>query len=523
MGYRNSKPHKSATRNYPSDVEQKQAITEYLLKHDSILGPHALKDVYEIVGSSNISVVPIFAVKQRNKIRPITDFSYGKKVGDSFNCHILEDYKHVEYPRFKEIVRMLDRAGKGALIWVIDAKDAYCRVPINKKFWRHAIVKWLAQYWILTYLPMGMASSCKLYTVFGDSLLWILQNENPELFYKIEEAVDHYIDDFWGVAQGATATAQFEAFDRLLKYLGIPTTAKKRKSPNTLQILLGFEYNTVLRTVRVPDDKYNEIISELVELINTPANVQVTKLQLLSIIGKLRWMCSIIRPGCAFVRRMELYANQIEHLHEGRCLNVAMKADMRWWIFASARANRGYSFDDILRPRKNFEVEVWTDASGTIGYGGFDSLGNYFQKRWSSRELSFLSFDIYIQFQELFAVLAHVCKFAHLWANKRIHFWCDNKNVVNNLRRYRTNLQNENVMCLLRQFATLQVKYNFKFCIDYISSTNNDLADRLSRFLPFDIPHPSPKQFNCNKIHAELMRLVEVNVAEHKYGIRIKK
>ncbi len=345
-------------------------ITEYLLKHDTILGPHTFSDVQRIVGSKDISIVPLFAVKQRNKIRPITDFSFGKRNGNSFNCHILEGYKHVEYPRFKEIVRMIDKAGLGALIWIIDAKDAYCRVRIKRKFWRHAVVKWLSHHWILTYLPMGMASSCKLYTIFGDSLLWILRDLHPELFAKAGDDADHYIDDFWGIASGLTARAQFRAFDALLRRLRIPTTFKKRKPPAILQVLLGFEYNTVRRTVRVPDARHNEIIAELRELLDTPAHETVSKLRLLSIVGKLRWMCSIIRPGCAFVRRMELYANSLERLTDSISLNVAMKADLRWWIFASARANRGYSFDDILRPQQDSALEVWTDASGKIGYGG---------------------------------------------------------------------------------------------------------------------------------------------------------
>lgn len=95
----------------------------------SIIGPFSYDQAMSIIfPAPTLTIVQLFAIQQSNKIRPITDFSY-PKTGISINSELDPAFKTVEYPNFRSVVRIIHDLGRYALIWVLDAKDAYLRVP----------------------------------------------------------------------------------------------------------------------------------------------------------------------------------------------------------------------------------------------------------------------------------------------------------------------------------------------------------------------------------------------------------
>ena len=64
--------------------------------------------------------------------RPIHHLTHPRS-GISVNSSIDEEFKAVDYVRFLTIVSLAASIGPGALLWCIDAKDAYLRVPIKKR------------------------------------------------------------------------------------------------------------------------------------------------------------------------------------------------------------------------------------------------------------------------------------------------------------------------------------------------------------------------------------------------------
>lgn len=181
------------------------------------------------------------------------------------------------------------------------------------------------------------------------------------------------------------AQRHFTALFKLFDWLGIPTQPKKCKPPATIQVILGFEYNTVEQTVRIPTKKLETILLLVEKYLQFKSRDRITKKELLSLIGKLRWLTMIIKVGRAFIRRLELYTHELKELHHRRRVTLPMKNDLTWWSKAAIRTNKGYAFHQLLRPLQQIDRVLYTDASGTIGYGGFDSTtGDHFQKRWNA-------------------------------------------------------------------------------------------------------------------------------------------
>ena len=103
---------------------------------------------------------------------------------------------------------------------------------------------------------------------------------------------------------------------------------------------------------------------------------KVTKLELLSLIGKLRWASVVVFGGNAFVRRMEFVANSVSHTSHH--VDVAyFKTDLQWWRQQILYGVNGIPFDFLLRPKDKGDVHVLTDASTGIGMGGWNRNGNW--------------------------------------------------------------------------------------------------------------------------------------------------
>jgi len=123
-------------------------------------------------------------------------------------------------------------------------------------------------------------------------------------------------------------------------------------------------------------------------------------------------------------------------------------------------------------------LELYTDASGTLGFSGI--FGHkWFQGYWQSHQ-QLAHPGRSIAWQELYAVVV-AC---HLWgdafANKRILFYCDSESVVHIVNSKRSHIPR--VMDLVQHLTLLTLQYNFYLKIKHIEGKKNEIADSLSRF-----------------------------------------
>ena len=218
----------------------------------------------------NLFCSPLFAVPKPNgKWRPIHHLSYPKdsEYGISINSILDPELKKVHYTTFHDVLRLVESVGEGGWLWLVDAKDAYYRVPIKKEYFKYMGINWLGYDFIFTSLQMGLGTACQIYTKFADGVDYIVLNAEKQIFYDPDTGAKllwHYLDDFFGGAcDEATAILQFEAVQRWMSDLHIPTSENKITAPSQEQKILGFLYNTLYMTVSVPQQKIAKALEQV--------------------------------------------------------------------------------------------------------------------------------------------------------------------------------------------------------------------------------------------------------------------
>ena len=383
--------------------------------------------------------------------------------------------------------------GYDARLWVVDAKDAFYRVPIKQRYWRYMGIKWFGLIFIFTSLQMGLGSACAIYQRFADAILFIIRNNSGKLFIGIggEYYIYHYLDDFFGGhADSETAWQQLRSVVVWFADLGIPTQWKKLKFPFWRQIILGWLWNTRAGTVSLPQSKVTAYSTHLLKLIRERQR-GATKKILEQVNGQLEHSAVVVYPGKAKNRNiqhamhLELY-NYSERIY----LSDLVIDDLKWWLHALQHMN-GIPLEWIISNPDIYQEEIWTDAAlrgediKLGGIGGCSSLGSAFQLDNRStfvRLVAAQRHGIDIKLMEFIALYVMVVVRAPFWQYKNIRFWCDNDTVVWTVSKKRAPLIRRDLNYLLNKICELSATYHFRFWIEYIEGKENVVADSLSRF-----------------------------------------
>ena len=252
--------------------------------------------------------------------------------------------------------------------------------------------------------------------------------------------------------------------------LGIPIAPDKLEGPAHILAFLGILLDTELMQLRLPQDKLSALMKLLTEWQSMRR--KVTKRKLLSLIGKLSFAAKAVPAGRLFLRRMIDLSTKVKKLHHRISLSGCARADIQWWLDFLPSWN-GVSI--MLQPdwEAAADMDLYTDASGTIGYGA------YFQGSWIADTWAEHHRHHSIQWKELFAILAAVAAWGHRWSGKKIRFYCDNQAVVKAWQSKAP--KNHNLATLFRKLFLLAAKNNFNVALKHIPGISNDIADALSR------------------------------------------
>ena len=440
----------------------------------------------------NVHFSPLFTVPKPDlKKRIVAHLSF-PRWGVSVNDCIHDDAKAVQYILFREVCKFVYDLGYDARLWVVDAKDAYYRVPIKKKYWRYMGIKYFGMIFIFTSLQMGLGSACAIYQRFADAVLYIIRIRHYALFTAIGGGplIHHYLDDFFG-GHPDSISAMYQV---LMVYfwfwvLGIPTKWSKLKWPHWIQIILGWLYNTRLMTVSLPKDKQDAYIELVLKYIRERAK-GVVKKQLETLDGCLQHASVATYPGKAKLRHLE-HALHIEALDYDTkiILSDAAIHELKWWPNALRHMN-GIPLTWVFSDPSHYHEVVWTDAAlhGEYkegGMGGCTKSGVAYQIDNDDTLLYHVSLhrqDVDIKLTEMIAVFVMFVYFAPKWKFKNVHLYCDNGTVVSSIANKRAPLNRRDLQYFVDRICDLSAEYHFRFWIDKIHGDDNVLADRLSRF-----------------------------------------
>ena len=428
-------------------------------------------------------------------------------LNDSINSAILDQNKFVIYTSFFQLCQLLKRIGNRGWIWVVDAVDAYYRIPIQERFQHLFGIIWLGKLLIYKCLSFGLASAPSIYNKFADLILWTctywarnkFANKN---FFNIL----HYLDDFFGGSHSKhIAQNQMNFLTFIFDYLNVPTNPSKVVGPSQTADILGWCCTTTpIVQIGLAERKRLKYISFLELILN---NLVANFKQFEKLIGYTRHTCHIYIEGNKFVRGFEKQKYLIESKINKKSnsttkftkfhLSKESIFDLHIWLqlFTDIK-NRFVNIDYILQPDSLPTINVYTDASTSYGAGGVSGTSQIYHLPWTSlpktSKLFKKSFNLLpkeqIIYLELFALVLHAKLFAKHWSNKFIHFWTDNKTVEKIIKKGSINFKSllyYPQANLVKILARLALKYNFHFTCSYIEGKKNVHADALSRKDPF--------------------------------------
>ena len=387
--------------------------------------------------------------------RVILDLSF--PVGQSVNDGVAKDkylntYFHLNYPSVDSIVNSLKSMGPSAMIYKIDISRAFRHIRIDPGDLD------LLGLFIDRTLPFGFRHGSVFFQRCTDAVRLIMKNcfKFPHLYNYIDDLVytglpDHIYDSY------NTLTA-------LLQELGLEISQSKLVAPTTCAVCLGIEINTVNRTLKIPQEKLQEIHNICLKFASKS---KVTKNQFQSLLGSLLYVTKCIKPACFFLNRMlQLLRDNTykSHIH----LNQFFQRDLNWFNTFLHQYN-GITFYDHQKPHHT----IYLDACLT-GFGGCFANMVYVLPI----PLNFKNYTIV--HLEILNIVVALKVWGHHWQDKIIEIKCDNMVVVEVLR---TGKARDGVLATCARYIWLLTSlFNIQLLVNHIPGIHNETADLLSRW-----------------------------------------
>ena len=250
-------------------------------------------------------------------------------------------------------------------------ESAFRLFPVHPDDWELLGVFWNGFYYFDKVLPFGLRSAPFIFNQLSDAIEWILQNDCMISF------VCHILDDFLIIEPPAPTVpldslceASLSSMILSFKYLNIPISAAKTEGPCKLLQFMGIILDSHKMEARLPVDKVERIKTALYEF---QSKRSTTLQELQSLIGTLNFACKVISPGRPFLQRMIALTRGVKKPHRHIKLTAGFFKDLDMWsLFIEQWNGIGLFLSSFWDTSET--LSLFTDASGSIGYGDFFKL-----------------------------------------------------------------------------------------------------------------------------------------------------
>ena len=233
--------------------------------------------------------------------------------------------------------------------------------------------------------------------------------------------------------------------------LGIPMAPEKTVGPSTTLAFAGIKLDTVLMEARLPQekmDKGRELLSAFLR------RRKVTLQEIQSVTGLLNFACTVVVPGRAFLRRLIDLTIGVRKPHFLIRLSSEVKQDLLvWQSFLSSFNGRSFFLTDQWT--NSHQLELYTDASGALGYGAV------FGRHWCYGRWPDSWCHLNIALLELYPIVLILHLWGHEMQNQRILFFTVNEalgHVIN-----KQSCRDKNLMFLVRRLVLVCLEKNICF------------------------------------------------------------
>ena len=339
--------------------------------------------------------------------------------------------------------------------------------PAHATFWQKLTSKMLlGSYQLVPMITicLGCSSSCLTFETFSSAVEWIARKK-----LNINHIL-HLLDDFLLVASSAKSCQdQLDLFLSLCSYLGIPMSPEKTCGPATTLTFAGIELDSILSEARLPLDKIQKS-TQLISAFLRRKKVSLKEVQ--SLTGLLNFACSVMKPGRAFLRRLIDLTIGIKSPHYLIRLNKEVKEDLKVWLSFLAEFNgRSFLIDDTWQ--NSSKLSLYTDASGTLGYGAI------FGSRWCYGKWAHCNIAIL----EFYPIVLSLYLWGHEMSNQCVLFFTDNEALVYIINKQ--SCKDKPLMSFVRKLVSICLQHNIVFKAKQVPGIYNHLADSLSQLQTF--------------------------------------
>ena len=484
IGFRGDRNVSVCSSNLPSAYMHVPFISDQLdtsCRRGETAGPFTAPP-FPVLRCSGVGAVP----KKNGKLRMIHHLS--SPAGDSVNDGIPSEPFSLHYISIDDAIDSIMSSSPPVYLSKLDIKSAFRQIPVREDDHPLLGIFWQGSYYYERVLPFGLRSSPAIFDSVASAIEWIIRQQ-----FSVSQLF-HYLDDFLNVTTGlVVATQQLAILLRAFMYLGVPLAPSKVEGPSRTLTFLGIILDCERLEARLPAEKLIEIQSLLTNTLNRR---KISQRELESLLGKLSFAARVVTPGRTFMRRLWNVCSRYQQPHYTIVLSQECLDDLAWWMRLLQDWN-GKSF--FLHPKwiPSPDLRLYTDASGTLGWGAFNN-GRWIQGKWSDTQMSHT-----IEWKELYALLAACATWGEDWKQLRILIYCDNSAVVDCVQSGASKAPA--VMQLLRELFFVCSRYNFHLSAKHIAGCRNVIADCLSRYSMQDFRRHAPEaNLEADKAHLPL-------------------
>ena len=409
--------------------------------------------------------------------RLIFHLSYPRGKGTSVNANTPVELCKISYPDFNEAIQLCIQEGRACHISKSDMKSAFRNLGIKRKHWKYLIMKAKSPkdgkmyYFVDKCLPFGASISCSHFQRLSNAIKHLVQ-------WRTKKNLVNYLDDYlFAALRKLLCNDKVKEFLRVCEEVCFPVSLEKTFWATTKLTFLGLLIDTINQCVCIPVDKVSRAV-ELIDSILSKKSRKITLNQLQKVCGFLNFLGRCVIPGRAFTRRLYVYtsSDKLKPYHHIR-VNAEMKADLTMWLtFLQYPSVFCRPFLDFSKFLVADEIDMYSDASGKIGLGAVCGP-HWMYQTWDPKFIS--KFRPSIEYLELFAVTAAVLSWIHLFRNRRIILFCDDKSVVDMINVTSTSCKN--CMVLIRMIVLKGLIENVRIFARHVEGAKNVFADSLSR------------------------------------------
>ncbi|XP_037622955.1 LOW QUALITY PROTEIN: uncharacterized protein LOC119486715 [Sebastes umbrosus] len=408
--------------------------------------------------------------KYSGKKRLISDLSAPRSGPySSINSLIPPKPFSLHYASVDNAIKLIKLAGQGAQLSKADITDAFKIFPIHLSHWHLFSIRWNSKFYFGVRLTFGCRSSPFTFNQVSEALCWILLNR-----VKVPSVL-HLLDDFLLIDPPHDKYGSLPKLKQCLSSFGIPLSEEKTTGPDTRLEFLGITLDSIEMKASLPVEKMR-CIRDITKSFCASENI--TKQQLLSLLGHLNFAMRVIPQGRSFISRILDMAYSVPQLHDLISLDEGCRSDLQFWSLLLDHWNGVTFFYDEL-VHSSDALNFFMDAAPSVGFGGFFQ-GEWFASHWPP---SFSQLDSSSALYEIYPVAVACHVWGHHWKRKRITVLCDNIAVVGIINRGHSPLKD--IMPFMRSITWSSVIHNFIITARHVPGHFNSLADSLSRYFTF--------------------------------------